>query len=142
MNQTKTALTSKHFIDWESNLFGFGYGTGEEYTLNALKDFLGLCKPYGESAFYDHEELEAKLGATAAWLLINTLCHDDLIDYGTSPRYGWLTERGVLLKEFVDRHTAERLCEMVDVDCGDYIHCLPGHCNCDEPCNNPMFAKE
>lgn len=143
MNQTQVSLTNKHFIDWEASVFGFGYGTGEEHTIKALKEFLASCNPVDGPVFYDHQELEAKLGPTAAWLLINILCHAGLVDYGTSPRHGWLTGRGSLLKKFTDRHTTEQLCEMVDVCGGDYVHCLPGQCNCQgEPCNNPMFVEE
>ncbi|GAG02270.1 unnamed protein product, partial [marine sediment metagenome] len=29
----------EQFIDWESEVFGFGYGSGEEHILKALKEF-------------------------------------------------------------------------------------------------------
>lgn len=130
-------LTNKHFIDWESSVFGYGYGTGEEYTLTALKRFLELCNKNEEHG-YNYEILEKELTPTTAWLLINILCHADIIEYGTSPRFGWLTEKGDYLKEFIDKKTAEDLYEMVNVD-SDYVHCYPDHCNCEVNCNNPMF---
>jgi hypothetical protein len=38
-------MTDKNFIDWESQVFGYGYGTGEEYTLKALQVFIEHCNP-------------------------------------------------------------------------------------------------
>jgi len=29
-------IENKQFIDWEAHTFGFGYGTGEQYTIPAL----------------------------------------------------------------------------------------------------------
>jgi hypothetical protein len=37
-------LSDKNFIGWEGDVFGFGYGTGEQYTLKALKDFMKSLK--------------------------------------------------------------------------------------------------
>jgi len=134
-------ITNKHFIDWEAQVFGFGYGTGEPHILKALKVFLELCKPSAGYPSYKYEELEVVLGATTAWLLINALCHADCINYGTSTRYAWLDDKGKLLQEFVAQHTAQELYEMTAVD-ENYIHCMSGHCNCepDQPnCKNPLF---
>lgn len=99
----------KNFIQWESEVFGYGYGTGEEYTLIAICDFFKAFT--GNS--YDHDELANKLGPTVAWLLINTFCNDDVIEYGTSPRYGWLTKKGERLQKYLADKTPEYLYEMV-----------------------------
>jgi hypothetical protein len=140
MPELATALTDKHFIDWESSVFGYGYGTGEEYTIKAMLDFLALLK---EGRRYDHNEVEAALGPTSAWLLINILCSVGIIDYGTSPRYGFLSNKGELLRDYMSSKTVEELCELTSTD-EDHIHCYPGVCNCNavgaEPCNNPLFA--
>jgi len=42
-------MKDKHFIDWESDIFGFGYGSGEQFTLAALKEFLQLCNRDNDS---------------------------------------------------------------------------------------------
>jgi hypothetical protein len=46
-----SAVTDKHFIDWETDVFGFGYGTGEPHTLPALRLFLlDLTAPHWPAA--------------------------------------------------------------------------------------------
>lgn len=122
------------FIDWESNVFGLGYGSGEEHTLAALKTFMGAIgrdEP-GMGHAYDFQKLEAACGPQVAWLLINRLAHHSagIIEYGTSPRYGWLTPQGVALKSFVDAKSIE---EMVELCCNrseDDHGCSPDACNC------------
>jgi len=131
-------MKDKHFIDWESHVFGFGYGTGEQYTLKALKEFLVLCEP-GKN--YDYQVLEKKLTPTIAWLMINILSHADIIEYGTSPRFGWLTTKGELLRKFMLHKKIDDLYEMVNVD-SEYIHCYPDYCNCEVKCENPMFKAK
>lgn len=130
-------MTDKHFIDWESNTFGFGYGTGERHTILVLKKFFINLPKEGN---YDYEKLEEALGAQQFWLLLNTLCHADIIEYGTSPRFGWLSKKGKLLKEYIDSKSAIELYELTSVE-SDYIHCYPEYCNCDgKKCDNPLFG--
>ena len=62
--------------DWESHVFGFGYGTGEEHVLTALKNFMSVINPDGRT--YDFQKIEAVCGPTITWLLINILCKDDV----------------------------------------------------------------
>ena len=112
--------------------------------LQALKTFLSLCCKGQYARAYDYEELEKSLTPPVAWLLINVLAHDDKIEYGTSPRYGWLTKTGEALAEFVKMRTVEQLYELtVKCDGDGYIHCYPQHCNCDnEDCrrSNPFWT--
>jgi hypothetical protein len=135
----------QHFIDWESDTFGFGYGTGEKPVLQALKQFLALCCKGQYAHAYDHEELEKALTPPVAWLLINVLAHDDKIEYGTSPRYGWLTKTGEALAKFVAERTVEQLYDLTMQD-EYYTHCYPQHCNCDDgqDCrpHNPFWAAK
>jgi hypothetical protein len=146
-----TKTLEENFRDWEANVFGFGYGSGETHTIPALKVFLELCNEgsYGHS--YDHRKLEVALTPTVAWLLINILCKHsvDILEYGTSPRYAWLTKRGEALKEFVSHYTAEQL---IDIACDhdqDYVHCYPDACNCgsngyeeEKECPNPFWQPD
>lgn len=138
------SLTPKHFIDWESETFGYGYGSGEEHTLGALKTFFGsLDATNGANLMYDYTVLEKLLTPATAWLLINVLCHADIIDYGTSPRYAWINEKGKLVKEFMDGKTVDELYELTAGALSrDHEHCYRDSCNCDTPCNNPMWAKK
>jgi len=130
-------LTDKHFIDWESSTFGYGYGTGEWYIIPTIKKFFSLCKDNS----YSHEDLEKELGGAVTWFLINIFCHENMINYGTSPRYGWLEEKGKLLKEFVDCKTDKELYELTSVD-EEYEHCYKDRCNCElKKCDNPLFKK-
>lgn len=137
--------TEDYFSDWEAHVFGFGYGTGEPHTIGALKSFLDAIPGKGTYAYCD---LESKLGQVVVWLLINTLCHADLIEYGTSPRYGWLTTKGARLKEFVGSRSAEELEAMTDRD-EHYDHCYPDACNCGpggyekgRVCQNPFWLDK
>lgn len=128
-----------YFTDWEGVAFGFGYGTGEEYTIPALKSFLAAVPAEGN---YDYEALEAACGPAVAWLLINVLCREDIIEYGTSPRFGWLTSEGKALKAYVDAHDAEQLYEAAAGRDENYIPCYPDHCNCaGDPCHNPFWKN-
>lgn len=148
------------FADWEGNAFGFGYGSGEPHVLAALKTFFAAfgvqfpAGPFGPGDkeprpnSYDYEKLEAAVTPTVAWLIINVLGHQDIIEYGTSPRYGWLTPHGERLKAFVDAHTAD---ELVEICCGrseDDMGCTPRYCNCGpngyeegRRCDNPFWRK-
>lgn len=132
-----------NFRDWEGHIFGFGYGTGEEHTIPALKAFFAAIPEHQ----YDYRALEAGCGAVVAWLLINALCKADVLEYGTSPRFGWLTERGHALKAYIDAHDAEWLYESVCNPPPTYEGpCYPDACNCGpsgyeagRKCPNPFW---
>jgi hypothetical protein len=135
-------ITDKNFIDWFAENFGYGYGSGELYILPALKGFLEVCPETGN---YDFRVIENKIGGFQCWFLMNTLCKENIIEYGTSPRFGWLTEKGKLLKEYLAGKTADNLYELVMVD-SDYVHCMSNACNCGKngyvegkKCDNPLF---
>lgn len=118
----------EHFIDWESHVFGYGYGTGEPHVMAALKAFLGVCP---ESGPYDYEALERALTPQVAWLLINTLCRAGIVNYGPSPRFGWLEHRtGVALKAYVAGKTVAELCDVLANRTESTVECFPDHCNC------------
>ncbi|MDE2233684.1 MAG: hypothetical protein KGJ90_06305 [Patescibacteria group bacterium] len=140
--RTTDVLKDKDFIDWFSHYFGYGYGDGELHIIPRLKSFLSDCPSDGT---YDYRELEQLLTPTVMWLLMNTLCQSDVIGYGTSPRFGWLEPKGVLLKNYMLSKTNEELYSLVMVD-SDYIHCAPTYCNCGpngfeegRKCDNPLF---
>jgi len=122
--------TEHQFRDWEGHVFGYGYGSGEEHTLAVLKRFLELCNEGDHGHSYSYERLEGDLTPAVAWLLINTLCHADIIEYGTSPRYAWLTKKGERLKDFVSKHTVDQLYEISANHDEDDVICYPDACNC------------
>lgn len=143
----------EHFRDWEAHAFGFGYGTGEPHTLAALKTFMstvGVGEPPDRHHCYDHTKLGAALTPTVAWFLINALCRYgiDIIEYGTSPRYAWLTNEGKALRSFIATKSVD---ELVAICCRydeGYTHCSPGVCNCGPhgyeaglKCNNPFWKN-
>lgn len=115
-------MSDIYFIGWEEEVFGFGYGTGEEPILKALKLFLNLCCSHGGRG-YDYRELEDKLGPATTWFLINSLCKVDNLEYGCSPRYGWLTSSGLYLKNYVMSKSIDELYNtLMKVDCSfEYI---------------------
>lgn len=127
MDERKMKTLDDNFADWEGHVFGFGYGTGEEHTIPAVKRFLELC--CGENNSYDYEVLQDEFGAVTAWLLINALCHADILEYGTSPRYAWLTEKGRALKAFTTERTGDDLVRLTQHD-EHYNPCYPDACNC------------
>lgn len=139
-----------HFRDWEGEVFGYGYGTGEHYVLPALKTFLANCDR-SETGFYHHEQLEAAVGPAVAWLLINALVSADIIDYGTSPRGGWLSPQGLALKAYVAERSDDQLYDVVtasDNDGAPLIGCHREHCNCGPKgytptkiCHNPFWIE-
>lgn len=132
----------EHFIDWESSAFGYGYGDGETHILPALHAFFSTFSADQHSTTYDHRKLEQACGPVAAWLLINRLCGLNVLEYGTSPRFGWLTPEGVALRRFVLSHTPEQLIELCTDYEEDYMHCYPDHCNCDGgKCTNPFWES-
>lgn len=134
-----------YFTDWESHVFGFGYGTGETHTITAVKALLSNLK---DDRSYDYKELEKSFGELSAWLLINMMCRADVFEYGTSPRYGWLTTKGERLRDFVKGKSVDELYELTcHVD--NYSHCYPDACNCGEHgyeegriCQNPFWLDK
>jgi len=138
---TKTIDDS--FRDWESEAFGYGYGTGEPHTLGALHDFMATIP----ERQYDYEVLEHVLTHRVAWLMINALCKDGLIEYGTSPRYGWLTPAGERLRAYVLSKTVDELYE-IRCDDDEHVPCMKTACNCGpdgyDPkrvCDNPFWER-
>jgi hypothetical protein len=134
------------FTDWESATFGFGYGTGEEHTIGALRDFFMLVGMQTDAPHsYDYRMLESGLGARVAWLLINALGKANIIEYGTSPRFGWLTEEGKRLKDFMLGKSLDDIVALTSRD-QDYSYCYPDACNCGpsgyvagKHCDNPFW---
>lgn len=137
------------FRDWESHVIGFGYGSGEPHTTPAVRAFLELCNEgaYGHS--YDYEKLERALGGATAWLLVSILAKTDILEYGTSPRFAWLTKKGERLKAYVLSRTADELVNVVCEHDEDYPHCYPDACNCGPTgyeegrvCPNPFWLDK
>lgn len=135
----------EHFIDWHGDVFPYGYGTGEEFIIPKLRLFMGFQA--GAGIPYDHSLLEEELGPAIAWLLINALCKARVVEYGSSPRFGWLTGRGKKVKKFMLSRSVDDLVQLV-TDCSEnYVHCYPDACNCgpngyDETrkCPNPFWC--
>lgn len=123
----------EYFYDWENHVFGYGYGSGEEHIFSGLKKIMASIP---ESGQYDYQKLEESIDPLSAWLFINVLCKHDIFDYGTSPRYGWLTNSGKILKKYLAETTEFKFSDQ------DYHHCYPNLCNChDGPCENPFWSK-
>lgn len=128
----------KQFRDWEARVFGSGYGSGELPILKAVKVFFESI----EDTSYDYQKLEEKLGDTVTWLLINAFSNGNVIEWGTSARYGWLTSCGVYVKDFVKDKTPEQLYEIVMSN--DEMLCMcdgeiEGHEECGK---NPMVNEK
>lgn len=145
MNAKIDKSEDDYFCDWESHVFGFGYGTGEPHTISALRGF--LCNLDGDS--YNYEIIEHALTPTVAWLLINTLCGAGVFEYGTSPRFSWLTAPGRRLRDYVVGKSVENLLGVLDVDPETHVYCSPISCNCGPDgyeeglvCQNPFWVHQ
>lgn len=143
---TKSADDS--FRDWEGTAFGFGYGDGEAHILPALKRFFELVPDKGT---YNYQVIEKDLGPAVAWLLINALARHkvDALEYGTSPRFGWLSAHGKRLQAYMATKSAEELYDLAAAPPEDYIHCYPDACNCGPrghqrgvKCDNPFWRVD
>ena len=155
-----------YLADWEGHAFGYGYGTGEEHIIPALKKFFACAgekaTDLGQRWFpeelgqlyrvplpnsFDFHILGERLTPTVAWLLINVLCRCNVLEYGSSPRYSWLTEEGERLKAYVDSKTADELIENITHRDENYIACYPDVCNCGPVylkgpfCQNPFWPR-
>lgn len=134
----------RHFAEWESEVIGFGYGSGEAHTLLALQEFLSVIKDRP----YDYRTLESAVTPAVAWLLISILCRNDIIEYGSSPRYGWLTKEGEALREFVINRSIDQLVKICTDD-EQLDYCTPRFCNCGPTgysqtklCHNPFWREK
>jgi len=59
MTETDEKPIEKHFADWFSHVFGFGYGTGDEHFIVALQTFMAMLGKGGRLPHgYDYKELE------------------------------------------------------------------------------------
>ena len=137
----------RYFQDWESHVFGFGYGTGETHVLKALQTFLAFIPNDPDNRAYDYRMLETGLTPAVAWLLINSLCKHDILEYGVSPRYAWLTPHGERLKRYVCEKSVDELYKIVCCK-DDACYCSPNTCNCGpngyeegKKCLNPFWTE-
>ena len=147
-NVTLTKTIDQYFCDWENEAFGFGYGTGEPVIIPKLKMFLDACGIGNKH--YDFRVLEEKLGAESTWFLINILCREGIIEYGSSPRFGWLTDEGLRLKEYMTSRTDDELTAVLftSEEWHEKTICYKNACNCGpegyvegKQCSNPFWPN-
>lgn len=145
----ETPKTIAHYFrDWEGSAFGYGYGTGEGHILHKLRQFMATCSlNENNSVGYDFRELETAIGPESTWFLINVLCKHDIIEYGTSPRFAWLTLEGRRLRDFVLSVSEQELYDAVTLNEDEVPHCYHDACNCGPEgyqegvlCANPFWA--
>lgn len=135
-----------YFVDWEEDLFGFGYGTGETPVLSALKKFFSNFdqEPGKENYVYDYEKLEKQLLPEVTWLLINLLCKAGHITYGVSPRYGFLTKSGECIRLFFETFSLSELLLILTSRSEGVPVCSRQYCHCNEDCrpDNPFWKSD
>jgi hypothetical protein len=130
------------FKQWEGRVFGAGYGSGELPIMKAIKTFFDSLE---DRRSYNFQVLEAKMGDTVTWLLINALDKGNQIEWGTSARFGWITSCGENVRDFIADKSAEELYEILMSDeNNDYCECdgtmkEKGHEYCGK---NPMVNKK
>lgn len=131
----------QQFQQWESRIFGAGYGSGELPILKVVKVFFNSLE---RDRSYNYEKLEKELGDTITWLLINAFNKGRVIEWGTSARFGWLTSCGEYVRDYIKNKTPEELYEIAMEDDQCICECDgeikdKGHENCDK---NPMVHEE
>ena len=129
------------FKQWEGRVFGAGYGTGELPILKVVKLFFDTLK---DDRNYDFNFLEEEVGEQTTWLLINLLSKGNVIEWGTSSRYGWLTSCGEYVRDFIKDKTPEELYKIVTEDNHSICECDgeirgTGHEDCGK---NPMVNED
>jgi len=129
------------FRDWETRVFGAGYGSGELPILKAVKVFFDLLEGKRN---YSYEVLEEKLGDTVTWLLINAFDKGNVVEWGGSARFGWLTSSGEYVRDFIKNKTPEELYDIVMTDDDGLCMCdgtikETGHEECGK---NPMVNEK
>lgn len=131
----------KWFVQWETETFGAGYGTGEMPILSSIKVFFNLI----DDNMYNHQKISSVLGETVCWFIINALNKSNNIEWGTSARYGWLTSSGKLLKAYFDTKSNQELydiCMSNDGGCMCYGE-IKDHPNCTpNPFINEKYANK
>lgn len=138
-NKISSEELDKYFIDWENYVFGYGYGTGDKPVLNTIKKFFEMCN---KDNFYSYSASDTT--DSSIWLLINIFCHNNIIEYGGSPRNGWLTLTGQALKSYIDTRSIDQLYNLITAVSWDYQYCVPGEggCLCEiKSCVNPFFRE-
>lgn len=96
--------------------FECGYGTGEQYTIPIMYKFMELLAERS----YDFQVMSVAFGEVTTWVLIELLARCDLIDWGTSSRFGWITERGEQLRDMMRKFTQEEMYEIVTAIPNDF----------------------
>lgn len=142
-----TKTIDDYFSDWGKSVFGFGYGDRERHIIPAIKTFMSSFGTEYGAKNYDYEKLERACGATVAWLMINALCRAEIIEYGSSTRFGWLTDEGERLRDYIIGHSSDHLVKTA-IQSTDYIPCYPTACNCGpsgyvegKKCSNPFWKS-
>lgn len=112
------------FKQWESRVFGYGYGSGEEPVLKAIKVFFESLEPSDGigNPMYDYELLEGLLGETVTWLLINAFAHNNVIEYGTSARHGWISNCALFVRDYIKDKSVDELYDILMSD-EDFCEC-------------------
>ena len=127
------------FRDWESRVFGAGYGSGELPILKAIKTFFASLE---DGRSYDYRKLEKELGDTVTWLLINAFDKGNVTEWGTSSRFGWLTSCGENVRDFIKGKTPQELYEIV-MSYDETLCMCDGEIKNHEDCGkNPMVNEE
>jgi hypothetical protein len=117
-----------YFRDWFSSAFPYGYGTGDEFFIKALKDVFDYMKSNEDK--YHYEDLEEMFSPAFAWFIINKLCELHIFEYGTSPRFAWIGHSPKIRRiyHFIVEKSNEELMAIIDSP-EDYIECYHHYCN-------------
>jgi hypothetical protein len=128
--------TDYDFINWERETFGAGYGTGELPIMEAVKTFFDSL----DDLSYNYIILEDRLGSTVTWLLINAFEKKNIIEWGSSARFGWLTSSGIHLRNYIRNKTPQELYNiLMACDETNFYTCLCNGEAHEECAKNPML---
>ena len=97
------------------------YAYGDEYP--TLKMLSTAFKIFNKSEMneqlytYDYRKLiDILKSEELAWATIHLLDAHEMIDWGTSIRFGWLDGKGVNLREYFEKYTVDELYQAVHIE--------------------------
>jgi hypothetical protein len=101
-------MEEKELAEMVSNSRLLFYGEMDSFLGDYLKDF--FSREIRDVGFSD----DNSINNVTWWFCISWLVSIDCIEYGTSPRGGWLTEKGEALKKYVleNENPIEKLIEI------------------------------
>jgi hypothetical protein len=106
---------------WNEKLGGYCYGN-ELPLMKAFSELLQTIEPkdngyLGYSYLYSYQDIIKKTGSEElTWSLIRLLANSQMIDWGSSIRFGWLDGDGVKIMNYFNKYDIAVLYRIIHLD--------------------------